>query len=97
MVEEFKDDSEQILEKREWKDAQEYWSAVMDLAEKNEPHQVEDLLLKERTDYSKMPGEDELYVWLESHLGRKPLVELNEKRVLVPIEKKKEAPENEAL
>ena len=71
----------------------------MELSENDDPSQVEYLLLH-RGDFGlsevKLPGEDEIYMWLqgraENKLGRKVQVELNEKGIIVPIasEDKKE-------
>ena len=82
-----------------WEDIKEYWSMLLDRVDDDDPQGAEHLLLK-RDNFNKLPGEDELYGWLmfewlkqrlEEKLGRKPLVELNDKAVIVPIETEKES------
>ena len=66
----------------------------MKLVEDDDPSAVEHLLLN-RGGFSeeKLPGEDEIWQWLqgqaENKLGRKLMVELNEKGIIVPLEAEK--------
>lgn len=62
--------------------AQEYWNKLMGYAENQEWDQVEALLM-ERTDFNKMPGEDEIYEELKEKLGREPRVEINKRGIIV--------------
>lgn len=84
---------EAIKEEKRWENAEDYWNELMKLVEDDDVSSVEHLLLN-RGDFQneKLPGEDEIWQWLqgraENKLGRKLLVELNEKGIIVPIENK---------
>ena len=83
---------EAIIEEKEPKSAREFWQELMKLTEEDDPSGVEHLLLH-RGGHGlldkKLPAEDEIWIWLqgraENKLGRKLLVELNEKGIIVPI------------
>ena len=88
-----KTEKEAAVEEKELKSPQEFWDELMELSENDDASQVEYLLMH-RGDFGlsdvKLPGEDEIYNWLqgraENKLGRKLQVELNEKGIIVPIE-----------
>lgn len=88
-------EKESIIEEKQFKDVQEYWGELMKLVEDDDPSGVEHLLLN-RGEFSedKLPGEDEVWQWLqgraENGLGRKLMVELNEKGIMVPIKPEEE-------
>jgi len=83
---------EQSAQEKETKSAHDLWGEIMSLTEEDDVSQVEYLLLH-RADFglgeTKLPGEDEIFAWLdgraENKLGRKLLVKLNEKGIIVPI------------
>lgn len=86
---------ENLIEEKHWKDAKEYWGELMKLVEDDDPSAVEHLLLNRgELSKEKLPGEDEIWQWLqgraENKLGRKLMVELNEKGIIIPIEQKEE-------
>ena len=84
---------EHATEENKIKDPKEFWGELMELSENDDASQVEYLLLH-RGEYglkdTKLPGEDEIFTWLqgraENKLGRKLQVELNDKGIIVPIE-----------
>ncbi len=76
---------------KELKSAKEFWAELMELADDDDFNQIEYLLIH-RGDFglseAKLPGEDEIYEWLEdraANLGRKLQVTKNEKGIIVPI------------
>lgn len=80
-----------IIGENEPKTAKEFWQELMKLVDEDDASGVEHLLMN-RGDLmdTKLPGEDEIFTWLqgraENKLGRNLLVELNEKGIIVPIE-----------
>ncbi|MGD0577169.1 MAG: hypothetical protein ABSA74_03790 [Candidatus Staskawiczbacteria bacterium] len=76
-----------LLETKKWETTEDWWNDIMDAYKGGEgsANEVEYLFLH-RPDLKKMPGEDEFEGWLEKKLGRKPLVKINEKGILAPIE-----------
>lgn len=78
-----------VKEEKLNEDHKEFWEELNRLAEDDEVAQVEDLLIHRDFPYKRLPGEKELFVWLEGRatnkLGRKLQVELNEEGIIVPI------------
>lgn len=78
-----------------WENSQDYWNELMRLTEEDDVSGVEYLLLH-RGEFSneKLPGEDEIWQWLqgraENKLGRKLRVDFDkETGIIVPIESEK--------
>lgn len=91
MENESNESKEQIVEEKHWENPEDYWSELLRLAEDDDVDGVEYLLLhRGKFKDNKLPGEDEIWQWLqgraENKTGRKLLVELNEKGIIVPIE-----------
>lgn len=86
---------ESIIKEEHFENIKEYWDELMELVEDDDPNGVEYLLLNRgKFSKDKLPGEDEIWEWLkgraENKLGRKLMVELNDKGIIVPIESKEE-------
>ena len=79
-----------IIEEKHFEDIKEYWGELMKLVEDDDPSAVEHLFLN-RGEFSKdkFANEDKIWAWLkgraENKLGRKLLVELSEKGIIVTI------------
>ena len=84
-------EKELITEEEHFENIKEYWGELMKLVEDDDPSGVEHLLLNRgKFIKDKLPGEDEVWEWLqgraENKLGRKLMVKLNKDGIIAPIE-----------
>lgn len=80
---------DQLIDDEHFENPKEFWGELLKRVEDEDPSGVEHMLLN-RGSVGKLPGEDEIWAWLqgmaENKLGRKLLVELDERGMIVPIE-----------
>jgi len=83
-----------LKEEKHGESIKEFWGEVMKLVEEDDINGVEYLLLHRGFPYKKMPGEDEIYLWMEGRaenkLGRKLQVKFSEEGIIVPIDSEQE-------
>mgnify|MGYP001332184261 CR=1 FL=1 len=83
-----------LEEEKHFEDIKSYWEEILDRVENGDYNGVKRLLLQ-RADFSdaKMPGEDEIMLWLQDEAVRRKEqtgLELNEKGIISPSVKEKE-------